>query len=138
MERLGKHVGHSVGGLPGDHVGLRVAVVEKRPLVGEGRVNVLEVAFAAGVAAAGAAGIVAGQIMKSSNSGKEVLESDGKIKNLAIYDEVLSLSGTFEGASVRFGPVFDTRTTEMVFSPKVSWSFCHDSLCVIGISIFLL
>lgn len=74
--------------------------------------------FAAGVAAAGAAGIVAGQIMKSSNSGQEVLESDGKIKNLAIYDEVLSLSGTFEGASVRFGPVFDTRTTEMVFSPK--------------------
>ena len=69
-------------------------------------------------AVTGAAGIVASQIVKSSNSGKEVSQSDGKIKRLAIFDEVLNLSGMFNGTIVRFGPIFDTRTTETVFMPK--------------------
>ena len=69
-------------------------------------------------AVAGAAGIVAGQILKSSGAGKEVSQAEGKVKRLAIFDEVLNLSGMFNGNTVRQGPVFDTRTTETVFLPK--------------------
>lgn len=69
-------------------------------------------------AVAGAAGIVAGQILKSSSAGKEVSQAEGKVKRLAIFDEVLNLSGMFNGNTVRQGPVFDTRTTETVFLPK--------------------
>ncbi len=68
--------------------------------------------------AASAAGIVASQIIKSSNTGKEVLQSDGKTHRLVIFDEVLSLSGTFDGTSIRLAPIFDTRTDETVFLPK--------------------
>ena len=69
-------------------------------------------------AVAGAAGIVAGQILKSSSAGKEVSHAEGKVKRLAIFDEVINLSGMFNGNTVRQGPVFDTRTTETVFLPK--------------------
>ena len=69
-------------------------------------------------AVAGAAGIVAGQILKASSTGKEVSQADGKVKRLAVFDEVLNLSGMFNGNTVRQGPVFDTRTTETVFLPK--------------------
>ena len=69
-------------------------------------------------AVAGAAGIVANQILKSSASGKDALKNEGQIKRIAIFDEVLSLSGMFNGSMVRLGPIFDTRTTETVFLPK--------------------
>ena len=69
-------------------------------------------------AVAGAAGIVANQILKSSASGKDVLKNEGQVKRIALFDEVLSLSGMFNGSMVRLGPIFDTRTTETVFLPK--------------------
>lgn len=67
---------------------------------------------------ASAAGIVANQIMKASGSGKETVGAEGKVKHIAIFDEVLNLSGMFNGSMVRQGPVIDTRTTETVFLPK--------------------
>lgn len=74
--------------------------------------------FLPAAAVAGAAGIVANQILKSSASGKDVLKNEGQVKRIAIFDEVLSLSGMFNGSMVRLGPIFDTRTTETVFLPK--------------------
>lgn len=71
-----------------------------------------------GIALVGAAGIVASQILKSTGSEKEALKTEGKVKRIAIFDEVLSLSGMFNGAMVRSGPIFDTRTTETAFLPK--------------------
>lgn len=67
---------------------------------------------------AGAAGIVASQMMKTTGSEKEISNPDGKVKRLAVFDEVLNLSGSFGGSTVRLGPVLDTRTTETVFLPK--------------------
>jgi len=71
-----------------------------------------------GIALVGAAGIVASQILKSTGSEKEALKTEGKVKRIAIFDEVLSLSGMFNGSMVRSGPIFDTRTTETAFLPK--------------------
>ena len=70
------------------------------------------------IAMVGALGIVANQIMKSTGSEKETLKTEGKVRRIAIFDEVLSLSGMFNGSMVRSGPIFDTRTTETVFLPK--------------------
>ena len=70
------------------------------------------------IAMAGAVGIVASQIMKSTGAEKETLKAEGKVRRIAIFDEVLSLSGMFNGSMVRSGPIFDTRTTETVFLPK--------------------
>ena len=77
-------------------------------------------------AVAGAAGVVATQILQSSESGKERSSADGTVKLLVIKDEVLNLSGMFNGLMIRFGPVIDTRTEETVFLPKARQkSFNH-------------
>ena len=69
-------------------------------------------------AIAGAAGIVVSQILRSSNKRKEISKADGKVEQFEVFDEVLSLSGMFHGSNIRFGPIFDTRTTETVFLPR--------------------
>ena len=69
-------------------------------------------------AIAGAAGIVVSQMLNSSSRRKEVSRDDGKVEQFVIFDEVVSLSGMFHGSNIRFGPVFDTRTTETVFLPR--------------------
>ena len=65
----------------------------------------------------GIAGIVAGQILNRAGSENDhYSESEGK--HLAVFDEVLSLSGSFNGNDFRFGPIFDARSNDSPFLPK--------------------
>lgn len=44
------------------------------------------------------------------------------VRQLVVYDEVISLSGRFYGVDYRFAPVFDTRSEDVAFLPKAKHS----------------
>lgn len=47
------------------------------------------------------------------------LDADSnRIDIIRIFDEVISIGGNFMGTEVRFGPIFDTRSTEHPFVPQ--------------------
>lgn len=64
-------------------------------------------------------GAVASYKLKSSGGLKDSLNMFGETKRLAVFDEVLNLSGEFHDSTIRLGAIIDTRTKDEAFLPKV-------------------